>query len=57
MSNRRERSTLEQQSVIAWMRNGEGYAEAKARLDAEWKRGQHPSQLAKQQRAGRPVYA
>lgn len=47
MSNRRERKTYEDQSVIAYMRNGESHADAKNRLDVEWRRGQHPSQLAK----------
>lgn len=45
MSNQRKRKTYEQQSVIAYMHRDETYAEAKARLDDEWKRGIHPAQL------------
>lgn len=45
MSNRRQRKTYEDQSVIAWMRSGETYAAAKERLDAAWERGDHPSQV------------
>lgn len=41
-----KRKTFEQKSVLAYMKNGETYAEAKARLDREWAAGHHPAQLA-----------
>lgn len=41
----RKRRTFEQQSVLAWKQDGETYEEAKRRLDAAWRQGQHPVQL------------
>ena len=45
--SRRKRSTYEEQSIIAWMKPGETNAQAKARLDALWKKGEHPAQPEK----------
>jgi len=45
-----KRKSFEAQSVITWMHKNETYAEAKARLDAEWKAGTHPAQFQRTKR-------
>jgi hypothetical protein len=45
---KRARWNYEQQSVLSFMREGETYATAKARLDQAWKEGTHPAQVQKQ---------
>lgn len=47
MSNKRKRSKFDEQSVVTWMQQGESFTVAKERLDAAWRKGTHPSQLAK----------
>lgn len=41
---KRKRWNYAQQSVFAYMFEGETYASAKARLDTAWQTGTHPSQ-------------